>query len=121
MANDKEIIKKLLAIATKQQKIITKLAQVPSEQKEHTTSEPPPQHLDPAPTQKGTAAKTLIAALPVGFFDANLVNIEERGSDMVVGFKPGKKTQPNYDTVMSTLQKLTNENKIQQRYNLKAA
>jgi len=53
MANDKEIIKKLLAIATKQQKVLTKLAQVvETEKPAATNTEPPPQHLQPAPVKK---------------------------------------------------------------------
>lgn len=57
MANDKEIIKKLLSIATKQQKIITKLAQEKApnsnpDQPVPTGNELPPQHLQPNPVKK---------------------------------------------------------------------
>lgn len=114
--DNKKIIEKLVTLAQKQQKIIAKLAQaVPAA---GTTPELAPQHLDPnKPNLR--PADTVLNALPPNV-KKTIVNLEERGNDMMVGFHPGQKTQQNYDAVLSTMQKLTNEGTLQRAYNLKA-
>lgn len=116
MSNDKEIIKKLLAIATKQQKIITKLAQtVPA------SHEPPPTHLKPSTTHQSPedAAKLLFDGLDA----ASKANVESvtvaDGTSLMAKFKPGRLNQPNYDKVLATLQKLTDSGTIQSKWALK--
>lgn len=112
----KKIIQKLVALAEKQQKIITKLAQaVPAAQ---TGPELAPQHLDPNKPNLRPAEAVLNALSPNT--RKTVVNLEEHGSDMMVGFAPGQKTQQNYDAVLATLQKLTNQGVLQRAYNLKA-
>ncbi len=101
----KQAINKLIAIADKQQKTINKLAQVL------------PNHLDPEETQKD-ANKVLMAALPVTL-QSVIQQLIEREGDMLVSFKPGQTNQANFDAVLKTLQKLTNEGKIQRAYALK--
>lgn len=123
MANDKEIIKKLLAIATKQQKIITKLAQdsagkMPPAPGAPVSTAPPPDKLEPAKTQK-TPAKALWDAMSPQLRGTLAVPPEAHGNDMMVKFKPGQGTQANYDGIMKVLQDLTNKNVIQSAYNLK--
>lgn len=111
----KKVIRKLIKIAENQQKIINKIAQELQPAGEPLNQE----HFDPNKAQK-QPARALIGALPSGFFEQKLINIEERGSDMLVGFKPGQKTQANYDVVLKTLQDLTNQGVISRAYNLKA-
>lgn len=108
--DSKKVIEKLVAIAEKQQKIINKLAQA---QTGDLT-----QHLDPNKTPK-TPARALLDALPANVRSL-VVNIEAHGQDMMVMFKPGAKTQANYDVILKTLQDLTNKSLIQNSYNLKA-
>jgi len=111
MANDKELIKKLFAIAEKQQKIITKLAQaLPA------STDPPPQHLDPVKIQK-RPAKAVLDALPAATRNA-IVNLEEHGDEMWIRFKPGQTTQRNYDIVLKTMQDLSDKNVLQRAYKL---
>jgi hypothetical protein len=105
--DSKKIISKLVKIAESQQKIINKLAQAL-----------PPQHLDPNRSQKRSAEAVLNALAPET--RQTIVNIEEKDNDMLVGFKPGQKTQKNYDAVLATMQKLTNDGVLQHAYNLKA-
>ena len=111
----KKVISQLIKIAESQQKIINKLAQELQPAGEPTGAE----HFDPNKAQK-QAARAIIDALPPGFFQQKLVNIEERGNDMVVGFKPGQKTQPNYNVVLETMQKLTDSGALTRAYSLKA-
>ena len=108
----KKVIAKLVKIAQSQQKIINKLAQVP------LAEAPLTQHLDPAQTQH-SPAKAVLDALPPAV-RAVIVNLEERGNDMMVGFKPGQKTQRNYDAILSAMQKLTDQGVLAHAYNLKA-
>lgn len=101
----RDAINKLIAIADKQQKTINKLAQIL------------PNELEPAETQKD-ANKVLFAALPVTL-QSVIQQLIERDGEMLVSFKPGHTTQANYDTVLNTMRKLTNEKKIQRAYELK--
>lgn len=110
--NSKDIINKLFAIAEKQQKIIMKIAQTVSPFTGQMMS--PPGSLEPTKTQKDSAG-TFLAALPKGVASS----AKESGSDMLLTFSPGQKTQKNYDAALATLQKLTNEGAIQQAFNLK--
>ena len=130
--DSKKVIETLLKIASNQQKIIVRLAQqqglppdslpnssvsVTDGQQAPPSAPPPPTKLEPAKTQK-MPARTLIEALPPAV-KQGLVNIEARGSDLLVKFHPGKATQANYDVILKTLQDLTNKNVIQQAFNLK--
>jgi hypothetical protein len=127
--DSKKVLEKLLKIAENQQKIIMKLAQLPPDAlptggatigggKEHQLgTEPPPQDLKPNPTQHTPAKafydamspqqKALLASAP-----------EAQGNEMRIKFK-GQPTQAGYDSLLSLLQNLTRQNKIQQAYNLK--
>lgn|SRR5512135_87059 len=132
--DSKKVIEKLIKIAENQQKIILKLAQaqglppdaLPSGgstfgggHSAQLGSEPPPQKLEPSATQKNPEAvfygamspaqRGLLAAAPV-----------TRDNQMQIRFKPGQATQANYDGLLKLLQNLTNQNKIQQAYQLKA-
>ena len=111
----KKIIAKLVKIAEAQQKIINKLAQDLAPAGQPTGAE----HFDPNKAQK-QAARAIIDALPPGFFQQKLVNIEEHGNEMRVGFKPGQKTQQNYDVVLKTMQGLTDSGALTHAYSLKA-
>src|SRR5258708_10497518 len=119
--DSKKVIEKLVRIAESQQKIINKLAQtLPTggdSGGEHSSpdSATPPQHLDPNKTQK-KPGDALMAALPRGIVQS----ISESGSDLLVTFVAGKRTQQNYDTVKATAQKLTDQGVLQHAYNIKA-
>lgn len=107
--DSKKVIEKLLKIAANQQKIIMKLAQA----QELSQSLPDPNKPQLRP------ADAVLKALPPA--TRQVVNtLEEHGDDMLVQFKPGQKTQLNYDAVLKTLQNLTNQNVLQRAYNLKA-
>ncbi len=111
--DSKKVLEKLLKIASNQQKIIMKLAQ-----DQGAVPVMAPQHLDPNKPELRPADK-LLQALPANIKPV-VTTIEEHGSDMLVQFKPGQKTQPNYDAVLKTMQDLTNQNVLQRAYNLKA-
>lgn len=130
--DSKKVIEKLLKIAENQQKMILKLAQgqglppdsLPNSQVSVSDGQapappapPPPNKLEPASPSK-TPARTLIEALTPAV-KQTLVNIEARGGEMLVRFHPGKATQANLDAIFNTLQKLTNNNVIMQKYTLK--
>ena len=111
--DSKKVLEKLLKIASNQQKIIMKLAQ-----DQGVVPAMAPQHMDPNKPELRPAEKVLNALSPAV---KQVVNtIEEHGSDMLVQFKPGQKTQPNYDSVLKTMQDLTNKGVLQKAYNLKA-
>lgn len=118
--DSKKIIQKLIKIAENQQKIINKLAQaLPATGKTPAPApELAPQKMEPTRTQKLPAKAILDALDPVT--RQTVVNIEERGDDMMVGFKPNQKTQKNYDAVLNTMKKLTDSNVLQRAYTLKA-
>lgn len=132
--DSKKVIEKLIRIAENQQKIIMKLAQaqglppdsLPTSgttfgggKEAPPTSEPPPQSLEPARTQK-TPAKVFIEAMTPQQKATLAVFPEAHGNEMRVKFKPGQATQANYDSLLKLLQNLTNQNKIQQAYQLKS-
>lgn len=101
MANDKEIIKKLFTIAKKQQEIITKLAQ-------GVNAAPPPQHLDPANTQKRPAEAILGALQEPAKSSVN--RLEVQGDIVKVQFQPNKGTQQAYDSIVKTVTDLQKQN-----------
>lgn len=103
----KKVLERLIKIADSQQKIINKLAQ----------ELPPPQDLKPAPTQKNPQDVLMAALTPA--LQSQIQLLRPRGGDMEVKFNEGQATQSNYNMVLRTLQKLTNEGKIQQAYELK--
>lgn len=111
----KKVIAKLIKIAESQQKIINKLAEDLAPAGQPTGAE----HFDPNKAQK-QAARAVINALPPGFFQQKLVNIEEHGDDMKVIFKPGQKTQANYDVVFNTMKELTRTGVLSRGYNIVA-
>lgn len=131
--DEKKVIAKLAEIVQKQQKIIMKLAQaqglppdslptggvnVGGGHPAQLGSEPPPTKLEPAKTQH-LPAKVFYEAMSPAQRDLLAFAPEVAGSNMNVRFKPGKATQPNYDSLLKLLQNLTNQNKIQQAYALK--
>lgn len=118
--DSKKVLEKLVVLAEKQQKIINKLAQALSDGG-GASADLAPQHLDPNVSQKKPAEAILNAlSTQAPAVRQAIINIEERGSDMMVGFKPGQKTQKNYDAVLSTMQQLTDKGVLQHAYNLKA-
>lgn len=110
--NTKKVLEKLLKIASNQQKIINKLAQ-------DATPDLAPQHLDPNVSQK-QSARALWDSLGPAFTGKVLTNIEEHGDEMWAGFKPGQKTQTNYDAVLKKMQELTDAGTLQRAYKLVA-
>lgn len=132
--DSKKVLEKLLKIAENQQKIIVKLAQqqgLPPDAlptggatigggKEHQLgSEPPPQHLDPTKIEH-QPAKVFLEAMTPQQKALLATGPEAHGNEMRVKFKPGQATQPNYDGLLALLRTLTQQNKIQQAYNLKS-
>jgi hypothetical protein len=118
MANDKEIIKKLFAIVEKQQKIIVKMAQAATTTPSPFTGQPapPPQELKPGTSTKKPAA-AILEAMPE--LRSKIVNLEERGPDMLVRFKPGQSSDANFNAILSKMQELTNANVLPHAFNLK--
>lgn len=108
--DSKKVIEKLLKIAANQQKIIMKLAQ--------NQAQPAPASMSPHDTTKQTA-RTIINALPPAVQQA-IVNIEEKGNEMHVGFKPGQASQANYNAILQTMQRLTDTNVLPHAYKLVA-
>jgi len=133
--DSRKVIEKLIKIAENQQKIIMKLAQaqglppdtLPGGQVSFEgghgaplSHESPAGHLKPNEAVKepnvvfynamSNAQKGLLASAPT--FD---------GSAITVQFKPGQRTQKNYDNLMALLQSLTGTGKpLQQSYKLNA-
>jgi hypothetical protein len=131
--DEKKVIAKLAAIVANQQKIIMKLAQtqglppdslptssvnVGGGHEMQTGGQPPPDKLDPNKVQK-EPAKVFYEAMNPGQRGLLAFAPKVQGSDMQVSFKPGKATQPNYDSLLGLLKNLTTQNKIQQAYALK--
>jgi hypothetical protein len=123
--NSKKAIETLLKIARNQQKIIEKLAQgrdvdvtVPDQPAPPPPATPPAGKLQPTQTQH-TPTRAIVAALPPEV-KATLANIAEDGNDMKVWFKPGQKTQANYDAILKVMQELTASNVLQHAYQLVA-
>lgn len=131
-SKEKEIFQKLLSIASKQQKIIQKLAQqgqvappgtpeltVPDQPAPPGPAAPPPAgKFEPGAIQK-MPGKALWEALPPHVQGTLATAPEVRGSEMHIKFKPNQATQANYDAVMKTLQGLTSGGTIQHPYKLR--
>lgn len=109
--DQKEFMRKVVAILEKQQTALKKMAQV-------STTEPAPQRLQPAsPTKR--EAEAILNALQDPAKSA-VARLEVHGSDVKVQFHQGKATQAAYDSVMATVQKLQQENVLPgQSYNVK--
>lgn len=131
--DEKKIIAKLASIVERQQKIIMKLAQaqglppdalptggasVSGGHPAQLGSEPPPQKLEPAKIEH-QPAKVFYESMSPAQQGLLAFAPEVQGGNMNIRFKPGKATQPNYDSLLKLLQSLTNQNKIQQALNLK--
>jgi hypothetical protein len=116
MSNEKEIIKKLFAIAKNQQKIIHKLAQ---QNTDVTVGDSKP-HAPAAPSNTATPAgqivhkdpaTAIIQALGHFYTDAlNGLSVNSIKNTVEVTFKPGKGTQSNYNYIVKTVQNLQNSN-----------
>lgn len=113
--DSKKVIEKLLKIASNQQKIIMKLAE---EQGLTPTSTPvmAPQHLDPNKAEKQTARAVLNALNPA--VKQTIVNLEDKGSEMHVRFKPGQSSDANFNAILQTMQNLTTQNVLPHAYKL---
>jgi hypothetical protein len=107
--DSKKVIATLYKIARNQQKIIEKLAQVqtgelavPNQQPLVTPAAPTaPTSFEPnRPVFNNGQA--VINALPAGVKPA-VANVDVRGSDVLVQFKPGKATQATYDAVKAAV------------------
>jgi len=129
--DSKKVLEKLLKIAANQQKIILKLAQalppdaLPSGNttfgdgvETPTTSQLPPQQLEPDKTVK-VPQKVFYDAMSPQQKAMLVGGPEVHGNNMQIKFKPGQATQANYNSLLQLLQDLTNQNKIQQAFNLK--
>jgi len=130
--DSKKVIEKLLKIAENQQKIIMKLAQaqgLPPDSLPTSSvnvggghgappaSEPPPQKLEPTKIEHQPAKVFLEAMTPQQ--KALLASSPEaHGNEMRIKFK-GQPTQAGYDSLLGLLKNLTQQNKIQQAFNLK--
>lgn len=105
MANDKEVIKKLLKIAENQQKIISKLAQVAA----------PANELAPANTNK-READTILGALPpqvkgvVQLLEVHPSHDPSFDGEVRVRFVPGKGSDVAFSAVQKTVQSLSGQN-----------
>lgn len=131
----KKVILKLIKIAENQQKIINKLAQaqglqpdaVPTSsvgfqaapQTNPNPAQPAPQKMESAQAQK-TPGQALLNALPPQLKKV-VVRAEPHGNEMRVQFAQGQYTQANYDAVLKVMQNLTNQNVLQQAYQLKGS
>jgi hypothetical protein len=123
--DSKKVIEKLIQIAANQQKIITKLAQalppdsLPTSEVSMTpgapapaSSAPPALNLKPTPIVHQDIQTMVLGANPK--LGGVVSSIAYGGPGQInVSFKPGHATQPNYDAVLATVQKLENEMKIQ--------
>lgn len=100
MANDKDIIKKLLRIAENQQKIITKLAQTLPNDLGHDS-----------PTKKEALA--ILSALPPavrGMVDQLEVHQKPDVNEVKVKFVAGKNSPQAFNAIQKTVQDLQNKN-----------
>jgi hypothetical protein len=125
--DSKKVIEKLIKIAENQQKIITKLAQqaglppdsLPTSQvsmsggqHQAPPSPPSPQDLKPRTLPHQDLQSMVLGANPK--LSGAVASIAYAGPGQInVSFKPGQATQPNYDAVLATVQKLENDQKIQ--------
>lgn len=109
--DQKEFMKKVVAILEKQQNALKKMAQV-------STTEPAPQRLEPAHTTKREAEAILNALQEPA--KSSVARLEVQGSDVKVQFRQGKATQAAYDSVMATVKQLQEQNVLPgQSYNVK--
>lgn len=104
MANDKEIIKKLLKIAENQQKVITKLAQAL-----------PPQDLTPAEPSKKEALSILNALPPAVRAAVEVLEVHPSrdpnfDQEVKVRFQAGKGSPMVFNTIQKTVQDLQGKN-----------
>ena len=100
MANDNQIIKKLLKIAENQQKIITKLAQVL------------PDRLEPGSPNKKEAMAILEALPPVVRSMVNQLEVHMRPdvNEVKVRFMAGKSSPQAFNAIQKTVQDLQTKN-----------
>lgn len=100
MANDKDIIKKLLKIAENQQKIIAKIAQVLPNKMEHDS-----------PTKKEALA--ILSALPPAVravVDQLEVHVKPDTNEVKVRFMSGKSSPMAFSAIQKTVQTLQSKN-----------
>lgn len=98
----KKIIEKLLAVAEKQQKVITKLAQAL-----------PAQHMDPNVATKRDA-ETILNALPSTVRPA-VADLAVHGSLVNVKFQPEQGTDQAFNVIVQTVQQLQNSGTLSGR------
>ena len=103
--DSKKIIEQLVKIAVKQQKIINRLAQATP-----TGSDPAPQHLEPAASQK-RPAEAILAELKEPAKSA-VPRVEVHGNTVHVWFNPGKASQAAFKAVSNAVVALQNRNEL---------
>lgn len=112
----KKVLQQLVKIADNQQRIINKLAQglqvvdpTLTDQKDPSKAAPPaPGTLKPnAPQKLAPEGQLIMSALPPAVA-LNVANIAVVQGAVNVTFKPGQKTQANYDAVKAAVQRLQN-------------
>jgi|SRR5271166_6852156 len=112
----KKVLQQLVKIADNQQKIINRLAQglqvdppaITNEQKDPgKVAPPPPTNLKPNAPAKAPASEgqMVMNALPPAVA-TNVANVAVSAGKVNVTFKPGQKTQANYDAVKAVVQQL---------------
>ena len=118
MANDKEVIKRLLKIADNQQKIITKLAQFADHSAPATEA--------PAPVSANTReAETILAALPapvkavVALLEVHTSRDPQFAGEVHVKFVPGKASDMAFKAIQKVVQDLGNRNLLPGAYMVK--
>jgi len=104
-----DILKKLLVIAEKQQKILTKLAQ---------RVEPPPQRIEPKHPELHVA-QLVMNSLPPAIV-ATVQDLVAKADTLEVYFKPGKASQIALDGVVRTVQQLLAKGALPFAYKVKA-
>jgi hypothetical protein len=103
--DNKDIIKKLIKIASNQQKIINKLAQVMP-----TSLHADPVQSLPAPNRPvEREADAILHALPADV-RATVERIEVRNNEVLVRFNPGKDSDVAFQTIQKTVNDLQNQN-----------
>lgn len=98
--DSKKILEKLFAIASKQQKIIEKLAQVAPPAQDFSTAAP-----------NTREAQTILAALPPAVRPAVAI-LEVHGNDVKVRFQPGKSSDAAFQAIQQTVTSLQQQNKL---------
>ena len=110
MANDKDLIQKLLKIAEKQQQIITKMAQTMKPALE-------PQKIEPKHPELHVAQLVLNNLPPAAA--ATVESIVPKADTLEVYFKPEKASQQTLDTITYTVQRLLSKGKLPFAYKVK--